>query len=367
MRNLVGGNINLSELGRSTVPEGEIARYELNDEDFIFNRTNSADLVGKTGLYKGPRGITFASYLVRFRLNRKLANPDFIALVFASAASQSRIKALATPGVSQYNINPSELQKLFHLPLPPLSEQSHITGLFSTWNDAIEQVTTLITAKQRRKKGLMQQLLTGKRRFREFLKSPWKEYRLGQIFNERTENNRPDLRLLSITADRGVIDRDELDKRDTSNPDKSKYLRIAPGDIGYNTMRMWQGVSALSQLEGIISPAYTVLIPKSTIDAEFAAHLFKLPAMIFRFWRYSQGLVDDTLNLKYPNFAQVHASIPPTLAEQRKIAAVLNTADEEITQLKAQLAALRRQKQGLMQVLLTGKVRVKPKQEALCG
>ena len=75
----------------------------------------------------------------------------------------------------------------------------------------------------------MQQLLTGKRRSEEFKGQDWQEVRLGKIFKERKETNRTDLPLLSITADRGVINRDELDKKDTSTEDKSKYKTDSSG------------------------------------------------------------------------------------------------------------------------------------------
>ena len=81
--------------------------------------------------------------------------------------------------------------------------------------------------------------------------------------------------------------------------------------------------------------------------------------MIHRFWSYSQGLVADTLNLKFQNFVRIHATIPPPLKEQRAIAKLLETADDEIRLLEAELEALTEQKRGLMQKLLTGGVRVK--------
>jgi type I restriction enzyme S subunit len=96
----------------------------------------------------------------------------------------------------------------------------------------------------------------------------WKELHLGEMFTERNETKFFDLPLLSI-GQNGVYPQDESVKKDTSNEDKSKYKRICPGDIGYNTMRMWQGRSALSELEGIVSPAYTVVIPKKNTDSTF--------------------------------------------------------------------------------------------------
>jgi type I restriction enzyme S subunit len=77
-----------------------------------------------------------------------------------------------------------------------------------------------------------------------------------------------------------------------------------------------------------------------------------------RSWGYSQGLVSDTLNLKFNNFSQIKVVIP-TIGEQQLIAAVFATTDNEINQLERKLKALEKQNRGLMQKLLTGEVRVK--------
>jgi type I restriction enzyme S subunit len=185
----------------------------------------------------------------------------------------------------------------------------------------------------------------------------WREYRLGDLFEERNETNRPDLPLLSITADSGVVHRNEIERPDYSNPDKSKYLRICPGDIGYNTMRMWQGVSARSSLEGIVSPAYTVCMPNELIDAHYAAALFKHPAVVHLFRRYSQGLVDDTLALKFHNFAQIRVRIPP-LEEQRSLVEVFQAIDRELRVARDFLKALTVQKRALFHRLLEGEMRL---------
>ena len=99
----------------------------------------------------------------------------------------------------------------------------------------------------------MQNLLTGKKRLKGF-SGDWKEYQLGQMFAERNERNNDGLALLSI-GQNGVYPQEDSIKKDTSNSDKSKYKKICIGDIGYNTMRMWQGRSALSNLEGIVNSA----------------------------------------------------------------------------------------------------------------
>lgn len=152
---------------------------------------------------------------------------------------------------------------------------------------------------------------------------------LGSIFAERVETGYLDLPLLAVTGERGVVPRDSLNRRDSSNEDKSAYLRVLPDDIAYNTMRMWQGVAGLSAYEGIVSPAYTVCRPLDGLVPKFAPHLLKHPANIRLFHRHSQGLVDDTLNLKFPHFAKLLVALPP-VAEQKKIAAVLADVDAAI-------------------------------------
>jgi len=182
----------------------------------------------------------------------------------------------------------------------------------------------------------------------------WRQFELGDIFSERVESGEDGECLLSITMAEGVIDREEVGRKDTSNQDKSKYKLIVPGDIGYNTMRMWQGVSGLSALRGIVSPAYTIVVPDNVnVLDRYAAHLFKSKRMIFDFQRYSQGLTSDTWSLKYPAFSKIHVFLP-SLADQEKHALALDTLIKEIEILKAYMKAIERQKWGLMQKLLTG-------------
>lgn len=242
--------------------------------------------------------------------------------------------------------------------LPPLPEQQKIAAILSTQDKVIELKEKLLAQKQQQKKYLMQQLLTGKKRLPGFCEK-WTRKQLGELFENRVEINRSDLGLLAITSTRGILPRDCLDLKDNSSEYKSKYLRICPGDIGYNTMRMWQGVSAYSEYEGIVSPAYTILAPMEGVYSRYFAYLFKTQSVIFSFYRFSQGLVDDTRNLKYENFKKISVSIPSKVAEQRAIVQILSTADHEIDLLQKSIEAEKQKKKALMQLLLTGKVSVR--------
>ena len=171
----------------------------------------------------------------------------------------------------------------------------------------------------------------------------WENKKLGELFAERNDVNCSNEQLLSITADRGVIPREQIQGKDNSSEDKSKYKHISKGDIGYNTMRMWQGVSALSQYDGIVSPAYTVLKPSAQVNALCFSYLFKLTNMINVFYRHSQGLVDDTRSLKYEWFKNIAVSVP-SLPEQEKIAEILQTQDKVIELQQKKIDELKRLK-----------------------
>lgn len=347
------GMVERSELGRKMgadlPPEQSLRVYP---GDIVYNMMRMWQ--GSVGLCDSE-GLVSPAYVIC--KPKKKTSPLFFYYLFKSHEGLYRLWAYS------YGITGDRLRLYFQdftkvpAAIPPLPEQKKIAKVLSCWDEGLEGLEKLIDAKKQRKKGLMQKLLMGEKRLPGFSKD-WKEVRLGDVFTERKEVRRNHLRLLAITGKKGIIPADEVNKKDSSNSDKSKYKRICPSDIGYNTMRMWQGVSAVSSLEGIVSPAYTICIPDNSLDVAFIGYLFKTPEVIYRFWSHSQGLVADTLNLKFPNFAQIHITIPPTLEEQQAIAEVLETADEEIRLLEAERDALSDQKKGLMQKLLTGEKRL---------
>ena len=250
------------------------------------------------------------------------------------------------------NITKNDVEK-FIVILPSKQEQKKIAEILSVWDDGIETLEKLIGQKEILKNSLAQKCFR-----RKNILFPLKQHKLGELFKNRKETNCCDLELLSVCDGLGIVPRSQLNAKDNSNDNKSKYLKVCIGDLAYNTMRMWQGRCGVSSYEGIVSPAYTVCIPKDNIDVDYMYYLFKTPHMIHDFWRYSQGIVDDTLNLKFNNFEVIKVWIPDK-ETQTKIAKLLKSYDEEIQLLNSKLEKLKEQKKGLMQKLLTGQIRVK--------
>lgn len=124
-----------------------------------------------------------------------------------------------------------------------------------------------------------------------------------------------------------------------------------PGDIVCNSMRMWQGACGVSPYKGIVSPAYTVLIPSEQIDARWIVQLFKTKKMQNLFKRYSQGLTDDAWTLKYTQIADIQLHFP-SFEEQRKMADMLEKADRAVTLCEEKIDCLYSYKQALLQQIL---------------
>lgn len=285
---------------------------------------------------------------------------QFYSHYFEAGLMNKEIQAFAQEGARNHGLLNIAVEDFFnsYLLIPPIPEQNKIAEILTTQNKVIELKEKLVAEKQKQKKYLMQQLLTGKQRLPGF-SGEWKEVKIGDVLKERAETNNNELPLLAITGSMGVIPRTELDLKDNSNEDKSKYRKICVGDIGYNTMRMWQGVSSLSEYEGIVSPAYTILKPTDNINAKYYAYLFKMHKTIFLFYRFSQGIVDDTRSIKYDVLRKLKLIVSIDKAEQTTIAEILSTADREIKLLQKDLEAEKQKKKALMQLLLTGIVRVR--------
>lgn len=339
------------------VERSQLRRYELQSGDVLMTEGGDFDKLGRGTVWRGEiPGCVHQNHVFAVRPDPKYLLPEFLAAWTASTAGRRFFKSSSKQTTNLASINASQVRAA-PLLLPPIEVQHEIVEVLSMSELLMTNTTELVVRLTAYLRKLTDELLSGRRRYPRYDTATWTTVRLQSAFAERDESGRADLPLLAITAGRGVVPRDDVGRRDSSAADKSNYKRIAPGDIGYNTMRMWQGVSGLASTEGIVSPAYTVVTPRTdVIEPAFAAHLFKSPVVIHRFRRLSQGLVDDTLNLKFPMFAQVSVDLP-SLPEQRAIARILDCAANEVQLLRELVSELRKQRRALMDRLLSGPTR----------
>lgn len=246
--------------------------------------------------------------------------------------------------------------KAIQIPTPPIEQQKRIVSILELWDTAIEKQTALIEKLNLRKRGLMQQLLTGKERLEGF-SGEWKRVKAGEIFKSISVKGNGSEVLLSATQEHGVIPRDQLEGRVTMpTGDTNSFKLVEVGDFVIS-LRSFQGGLEYSEHRGIVSPAYTVLKPIVEIDKSFYRYYFKSAEFIGHLAIAVIGIRDGK-QISYDDFCFV--KIPyPNIEEQKAISSILLQADIEIELANKKLARLQEEKRGLMQVLLTGKKRVK--------
>lgn len=278
---------------------------------------------------------------------------------------KSRILYLAPQG-AQKNINIEFLSQIV-VPLPPLDEQKKIAEILSTWDKAVETTEKLIAAKQKLKKSLMQRLLTGSQRFPEFHGQKWKEARLKDVFSEiRNINDGGDSHsVMTISARRGLISQQDKFNRVIAGDSLKKYTQLKRGDFAYNkgnskTYEMGCIYQLESKESALVPFVYICFSPSEKVFSSFYKHWFLAHGLDKQLKKIitSGARGDGLLNVNSEDFFKLKIPVPP-LEEQKKIAAALNSCDAEINVLQTKLAALRQQKRGMMQKLLTGQVRVK--------
>lgn len=148
--------------------------------------------------------------------------------------------------------------------------------------------------------------------------------RLGDLFTSLREKGREGLPTLSVTLNDGLVDRDDMNRKQDTSLTAEEHLLVKPDDIAYNMMRMWQGAFGRATKEGLVSPAYVVLKRKQGVDASYAEHLFKTPRMTYLFWAFSYGLTEDRLRLYFQDFAKIPVTVPSEVVQER-IGKILDT------------------------------------------
>lgn len=241
--------------------------------------------------------------------------------------------------------------------LPPIEEQQKIAAILTAQDKVIELKEERLAEKQRQKKYLMQQLLTGKKRLPGFY-GAWSFPKAKELFQSVSDkDHNGDLAVLSSTQDRGIVPRDEVDidiKYDACS--LVNYKKVSKGNFVIS-LRSFQGGIEYSTYTGLVSPAYTVLSSRKEISDGYYKQFFKSTDYINRLNVTVYGIRDGK-QISYEDFGRLRIPYPP-IKEQDAIAEVLSAADREIELLQQDIEQEKQKKKALMQLLLTGIVRVK--------
>ncbi len=194
----------------------------------------------------------------------------------------------------------------------------------------------------------------------------WKVSRIANVFHEVIESGNDELPILSVSIHRGVSDNEiadeDMERKVTRNDDRSKYKRVAPGDLVYNMMRAWQGGFGTVIVEGMVSPAYVVARPKINLITAYIEHLLRTPQAIEQMRRHSRGITDFRLRLYWDEFKNIYVALPPEM-EALAICAKIAQMDEEFGSMSAEaqraIELLQERRTALISAAVTGQIDVR--------
>lgn len=263
---------------------------------------------------------------------------------------------LTRQGAGRYKLNKAALQEI-PIVLPPREEQGAINDLFREWNTAIQKTDHLIAAKERHYRHELSRLIS---------RGQHPHAHVGAFAEEVSARNRGgnEARVLSVTNSRGfVLPEDQFERR-VASADLSNYKVVHRGQYAYNPSRI--NVGSIARLDGwddgVLSPMYVVFgLDEAKVNSDYFLHWLNSHEARQRIKNSAQGSVRETVS--FSEFAAITIPLPDSNT-QTAIARYLNALHEEIDLLGKSVAALKTQKRGLMQKLLTGHWRLPIAQEA---
>lgn len=373
-----GGDIPFIQTGDVANGAGRVRKY---------SQTLNADGLSVSRLFpKGSLVVTIAANIGDVaKVDFDFACPDSLVVVRANEGVNSdwlqysleskkeHLDSLA-PQNAQKNINLEVLRPLA-IDVPPLEVQQRIADALATWDAAIQKTEQLIAAKESRHRLLSGRLLWGVTRFGKrqdvglkslhwfSTASDWPVLSIGEIAHEVSDLNRAaeKMPVLSCTKHDGLVDSLGYFKKRVFSHDTSTYKVVRRGQFAYATNHIEEGSIGYQNVvpAGLVSPIYTVFqTDAASVDDGYLYKLLKTEKMRQLFEAHTNASVDRRGSLRWKDFARIHIPLPP-LEEQRSIGAVLDTAKREIDLLRSEVAALKTQKRGLMQKLLTGEWRLR--------
>jgi type I restriction enzyme S subunit len=328
--------------GSITIDEKQKREFIVQQGDILFNRTSETkEDVGHSTVFDDENEVVFGGFIIRAHSLNNLLDIKFKRYCFKPDNIRKQIIAYGN-GAIRYNIGQEDIAKV-KIAIPPLSEQQKIAEILTVWDNAIDIQIQLIASLQKRKQGLMQQLLTGKKRLKGF-EGEWKEVTIGDVSEIKKGK--------ALTSDQ-IIDGiyPVIAGGKTSPYSHNEYtdenvITISAsgayaGYVSYHTNKIW-------------ASDCSVLYAKMGNDTIYIYYLL-IYNQEFIYLLQSGGAQPHI----FPkDIAVIKCKIPP-IEEQTAIANILSSADKEINLAKKKLTALKGQKKGLMQQLLTGKKRVK--------
>lgn len=355
--------IDVRNLGHIHLKDKLDESYLIKDQDLVFVRSNgSKSLVGRSVLIKSNQEeATYSGFCIRFRSDNKCTTTKYIQHLI-NVGYLKRFLVYEGRGTNITNLNQDILGRL-SFPIPPIAEQDRVLHILSIWDTAIKKQSELVEKLKLRKRALMQQLFTGKKRLPEF-SGEWKKRTYSSILTEVKRSLKWDenelYKLISVRRrSEGLFFRESLYGRDIA----TKNLRPAKtGDFLISKMQIVHGASGLVTDEfddAKISGSYISLVSKDSniLDIRYYNFWSQMPIFYHQTFVSSFGVHIEKMTFDLDTFMSFGMPLPP-IEEQHAIVSLIESVNKEIKLANEKLTNYQSQKRGLMQQLLTGKKRI---------
>jgi type I restriction enzyme S subunit len=356
--NVFDGHIDISNVLQMAFAENEFKTFKLSNGDILLNEGQSLELVGRSAIFRDEiEDCCFQNTLLRFRPFGKL-EPEFAQLLFQYLQYTGQFSRIASKTTSIAHLGASRLAALKVL-IPTARERKIITEIVSSWYLVLSKTNRLKNNLIKLKKNLVEQLLSGQRRFPQFAEERWDKRCLGEFLTEsriRGSDGATARKLTVKLYGRGVVRKSEKIVGSTA----TQYFFRKAGQFIYSKLDFLNGAFCVvpDALDGYET---TADLPAFDVEASLNARWLLAYVCREEFYRRKLGLAAGGRKARRVNpDAFLRIKIPvPSRAEQDKIVEFLDALDREIDLLTRQADALTRQKKALMQKLLTGQIRVK--------
>lgn len=324
---------------------------------------NKDVMIGRYGppvfqVYRGLSG-AYNVALIKASPKSEEIDPDYLYYTLKQRRLFRLIDALSQRSSGQTGVDMDALNN-FPLPLPPLSEQRSIAKVLRTWDEAIERMETFRSMKLELRKGIIQQLLgSGKEGMME-----WPLKRLSELSQriKRTTDGKVHP-VMTISAKSGFLMQSDKFARNMAGKSIERYTLLLEGEFAFNKGNSktapYGCIFRLGRQSALIPFVYYCFKMDDDLHHPFYEHLFATGALNHQLSRLiNSGVRNDGLfNLYTDDFFGCQIPVPP-FEDQVKIARAITALNDELSLIEAEIAAVKRQKSGLMQKLLTGEWRV---------
>jgi len=331
--------------------------YSLQTGDLVFSRVGSVDR--NSLISEKENEWLFSGRLLRIRVKNKAILPVYLSYCFHQESTKQRIRSVAV-GQTMASLNTQILNDVQVAFPPTLAEQERIAKALSDTDALITSLEKLITKKRNIKQGTMQELLTGKKRLPGF-NGKWEVKKLGEIGEIVTGSTPPtQTKEYWNGSIPWITPTDISDEKNIFNSEREisplglQVIRKLPANTLLVTCIASIGKNAILRVDGASNQQINAIIPYKDYDLDFLYYLIENNKQ----YLLGNAGITATLMISKKDFSEIIFLFPPQKNEQSSIANILSDMDAEIKQLEQKLSKYKFIKQGMMQELLTGKIRL---------